>query len=651
VPQGNGIRRSKDLRARFRKFLILTNERKKMSQMTMRKRIALTVVTALTTGVLSVVATAPVANAHGGVVSLDVSNAAPTGTVNGSMFVAEKLSASGAAVVGNGTVTSVQNTARSLGLLAKDTSSGTAQTATALTSAQITLYAPVSATVVAFSASAGSFSVSSGQATTGGTATFNQTRSVVLISSISAATTVSTVWVAPSSAGTYTVSLYYHGNGAVPTTSTPAGTLAGQLTVTVTAASTASVYNAGNSFCQISNAATGAITTTSNTDSTAATVNGGSMWINFALRDGYGNALDSGNIVATATNGALIAYGNGVTTPAAGTASTVVAYDSGSGDTIRVNQGTADAPASTTVTISYNGTTICTKTVGFAGGAAKVAVTVAETQNLSTSAGLADFLADGYGRAGLFTVLVTDAAGNQLSTGVDALIGRSSALGTFSVNAASIAGQTIVSALSVDSSATQTSTTLPGRVSTGTYTCGATAGEVKTAKLDFTITATGKTITSDAFTIRCAGAPSSYTATFDKTSYTQGELATLTVKFLDSKGNAANSVSGTGGWTSVTPMLTNVSTTGAAAGLGTTGTKTYTYTVGTTTGMTAGTYTSIIDFTSLTGAGTAVKATPTYKLSAGGDTTSNADILKSIVALIASINKQIQALQKLILKR
>jgi hypothetical protein len=35
-----------------------------MSKTTLRKRIALTVVTALTTGVLSVVATAPVANAH-----------------------------------------------------------------------------------------------------------------------------------------------------------------------------------------------------------------------------------------------------------------------------------------------------------------------------------------------------------------------------------------------------------------------------------------------------------------------------------------------------------------------------------------------------------------------------------------------------------
>jgi prepilin-type processing-associated H-X9-DG protein len=365
------------------------------------------------------------------------------------------------------------------------------------------------------------------------------------------------------------------------------------------------------------------------------------MYINFALNDVYGNNLDDGNIVVTSTGGANVAYADGAEV-VAGTSGTAVAYDDGAGDSIRVTQGTADAPTSSTVTISYNGTVVCTKTVGFAGAPAKVTVTVAETQALSGTDGKADFLEDGYGRAGLFTVLVTDAAGNQVKTDT---------IGSFSANAASLAGQTIVTGLSVTSSATQTSTTLPGRVSTGTYTCGANAGEVKTAKLDYTITATGKVITSDAFTIRCAGAPYSYTASFDKASYVQGDLATLTVKFLDSKGFAANSIGSTGGWTSVTPMLTNVSATGAAAGLGTTGSKTYTYTVGTASGMTAGTYTSIIDFTTLTGAGTAVKATPTYKLTSGGDTTSNADILKSIVALIASINKQIQALQKLILKR
>jgi len=78
------------------------------------------------------------------------------------------------------------------------------------------------------------------------------------------------------------------------------------------------------------------------------------------------------------------------------------------------------------------------------------------------------------------------------------------------------------------------------------------------------------------------------------------------------------------------------------------GTSTYTLTVGTSTGLTAGSYTGVIEFS---GWPVSAKATPTYKLSTGGDTTTNADVLKSIVALIASINKQIQALQKLILKR
>jgi hypothetical protein len=619
----------------------------------MRKRISLTVVTALTTGVLTSVTTGPAANAHGTVIGLAsaVSNVAAqgTGTPNQSMFTAVVLSDSGAAVVGNGENTKVHDKAKSLGLLTKDASSGTAQTATALTGAQLSLYATV-ATDVAFVASAGSFSISSGQTATGGTATFDQTRKTMLVDiSGTTATGVGTVWVAPSSAGTYTVSMYYGANGAV-SVDTPARTLGAQITVTVVAASAGGSYSAAYSFCAIDNDGTPSFAQANNTDSVAATANGNSMYINFALNDAYNNNLSEGNIVVTATNGAFIAYADDADV-AAGTSSTAVKYDEGEGDSIRVNQGTADAPLSTTVTITYNGTTVCTKTVGFAGAPAKVAVTVLETQNLSGNAGKTDFLEDGYGRAGLFTVLLTDAAGNQVAPGANSAEARSTAVGTFSANAASLAGQTIVSALSVDQVSTQTSTTLPGRISTGIYTCGATAGEVKTAKIDFTITATGKVITSDAFTIRCAGAPYSYTASFDKASYVQGDLATLTVKFLDSKGNAANSVSGTGTWTSVTPMLTNVSATGAAAGLGNTGTKTYTYTVGTASGMTAGTYTAIIDFGTLTGAGTAVKATPTYKLSAASTDVAFSEILKSVVALIASINKQIQALQKLILQR
>jgi hypothetical protein len=50
-------------------------------------------------------------------------------------------------------------------------------------------------------------------------------------------------------------------------------------------------------------------------------------------------------------------------------------------------------------------------------------------------------------------------------------------------------------------------------------------------------------------------------------------------------------------------------------------------------------------------AGVQQKVTVAYTVANPSTTVTNEDILKSIVALIASINKQIQALQKLILKR
>jgi hypothetical protein len=78
------------------------------------------------------------------------------------------------------------------------------------------------------------------------------------------------------------------------------------------------------------------------------------------------------------------------------------------------------------------------------------------------------------------------------------------------------------------------------------------------------------------------------------------------------------------------------------------GKKTYKFTVGTTEGSFAG----VVDlpaYNSTTYSQTA--QTLSYKVAASSATVSNADVLKSIVALIASINKQIQALQKLILKR
>jgi hypothetical protein len=135
----------------------------------------------------------------------------------------------------------------------------------------------------------------------------------------------------------------------------------------------------------------------------------------------------------------------------------------------------------------------------------------------------------------------------------------------------------------------------------------------------------------------------------DKATYNQGDIAKVTVQFLDSKGNKANTVTAPGASTFTLPMMTAVDyASSATAVTKADGTVVYTFTVGTTGTFSAGTYTGIVTYSALTAAN---PATITYTVKTGGDTTSNADILKSIVALIASINKQIQALQKLILKR
>jgi len=244
----------------------------------MRKRISLTVVAALTAGVLTSVATGPAANAHMGIVNSTTATNAPTAAassgVPSGLYVAESLSTSGAAVAANFSTAGAGSvaSAKSLGLLTKDTTSATAQTATMLTSGTLSLYWLIlnSGTTVALTATSGTFGVGS-TSSIGITPTMDQTKKTALYGV--SATGVGQLWTAPSTAGTYTISAYYHGNGAVPSLGTPAGTLFGQITVTVVAASAGGSYNAGNSFCAISNAAA-SFTQANNTDGTAATLNG-----------------------------------------------------------------------------------------------------------------------------------------------------------------------------------------------------------------------------------------------------------------------------------------------------------------------------------------------------------------------------------------
>jgi hypothetical protein len=626
----------KDLQARSRKFLNLTNERKKMSKKTLRKRISLVAVSALGATLLSVVSIAP-ANAN----IYQATNSVATDNVLG---VAVGSNTAASSVFGAVTDAGVA-AFRPQGLLFKDTSSATAQTATMLPTGALVFYTLTAATAVSFIASGGTFTGALNTAadtngTTNTIGTFNSSLTHAYFGN--AATTVAVRWT-PNAAGTYTISHYETDNTTPISSSFPtSGTLRGAITVTVVATSGGGTYSAADSTCTIGS---GPLATPNTADSTATKKNGETWFINYTLKDAYGVALPAGVISATATNSALLSLGSAGATAAVGTAPQVVTATTSSGS-LRIAQPVANAPVTTSVVISYNGVAVCTKALTIRGQVEKLTVTPLGTQDLSTATtdGNALLLGDTSGRVAMFTVLATDSAGNQVAT--------PSSLGTFSAVDSTLTTTVTGIGFPANDLATATSSTDIYRYSTGGWSCGPVAGSSK-VQIKYLNLGSGKIITSDAFTAQCADNPYSFTVSLDKGTYTQGDIATMTVKFLDSKGNPANSTVATGGPnTIIMPWMTFVSATGSATTLANLqGEVKYTMTVGTTSGMTAGTYTGVVDFGALTAALTAVKATPTYKLVTGGDTTSNADVLKSIVALIASINKQIQALQKLILRR
>ena len=79
------------------------------------------------------------------------------------------------------------------------------------------------------------------------------------------------------------------------------------------------------------------------------------------------------------------------------------------------------------------------------------------------------------------------------------------------------------------------------------------------------------------------------------------------------------------------------------------GTITHTMTIGNSGTFTPGTYIGLVSYPDYNTFGAVQQVN--YSITEAVTSVTNADVLKSIVALIASINKQIQALQKLILKR
>jgi hypothetical protein len=562
----------------------------------MKQRIAVVAASALTAGFLSVVAM-PAANAAAG----DFTVSAITGQIVAPSVTA--ASAGTATIAATGTVT--------------------------------VAVAAVGSVAVELRISGGTFtSVTSG-------ATINGDGSTAFQTTVSGdGTAIAGLVAKPTGAGrNMVIKSYVSGNATANDAAAVAAAAASitpkqSLTVTVVAAGVSGVYSSAKSwFAIVDSASTGSSVT--NADTTYANIinAGGTGVISYSLKDGLDIALASTAIVyATVKSGACVI---GLTT--APTAGTMVVGVSPT-DLIYVAQAdSTNTPAATCVVeIQVDGTVAATKTFTFQGPVASITATSLGRGVVGAAS------AAGY-------IVAADAAGNLIG-GVTITGEVVSSADVAKVSAVGVAAVTARAASTVGGGTAPASTP-----TTVNWTCGA-AGSEGTAIKFKTSNGIGGYIYSPEYKVSCGNSAVTYTASLDKASYLPGDIATLTITGKDSKGFLTNDnfVLASGSTGEVMSLsgsqLTLVGTTGTETFSG--GSKSYKFVVGTTEGS----YNLVVDLPKILTATNkalygAATQTVAYKVSAGAASVSNADVLKSIVALIASINKQIQALQALILKK
>ena len=648
-------------------------ERKYMSTKTISKRVALATVVALGAGVLSLVSVSSASAAvNVAVTPSNVSAVAVPGTMN----IGTAVNTTGAPVQG----ASASSTAwASLGLLqvtnyAGTTAADNAQQAVLASNGKLLVYTALAnaQTAAVFTVVNGTFSSAALTSDTAGVA-YNNTGSTVVISdpvdAITATTQTASVVATPINAALPMIVTGYTNTGtgkqtaavnAVTAVTSSGWTQIGQVNVTVSAASVSGTVSLTNSKVIYTLQAGGisAITTNINTATSASSpadayypalgtsaynkVQYGSV----VLKDAYGVALPAGNIVqATASNGAYVAFsgisgGNTGGPTSAGTSSSAITTTTASQVSIGFTVGASVSTASsTTVTLSYNGTVVGVLPFTFTGLVAKVVLSAAQN-------GLVGGVPSTSSTTPLnsFTITAKDSAGNNIAVNT----GNTS----YPTNFSALSSGTVGTGVGLNSIAYTTTATATSSL-TGAFNCSATVAATGAIQLQY-VNTDGSLVTSNALSISCSGAPASYSAKLDKSSYNPGDLATLTVTFKDASGSVAadtglNVISSSAKTASVTGAYlspANGATSNAATATDYTsnGVVSYKFVVG----GTAGSYQAIADFP-LIDAVSGAAQTVAYSINSTG--TSLNDVLKGIVALIASINKQIAALAKLVTKK
>jgi hypothetical protein len=428
----------------------------------------------------------------------------------------------------------------------------------------------------------------------------------------------------------------YTGTGIIDGDTRSSGTLIGLWTLTVAAANAAGAVNLGESTVTQQPCITYATFSDAKNafDTTSRCANGRLGVVYVSLKDAFTSAVTGGQLSATATNGALVNVVGVQTTTSGDNYAATTAFDTTaatSNNYVLVTQPVANTAGSTTVTITYAGAVVGTKTINFAGDVATVTIlpssaTVIGNGVTSTTS------ATSYGLGVVYQI--RDAAGNAISA-TPTLTGATGAMLGASLSTSAETTLTIPSS-SATANTGYASINHPGGTATANFGAGSYQIQV--------LNGAGVAVKSNVYSVTVASQTThTFTASFDKAVYAAGDFATLTISAKDINGLPMPTGKTMPGLViSVTSGLTATGATCDSASTFTAGSKTCVFAVGNT----AGSYSWSVALT------TATAQSPVTGVIKQTDTAvSNADVLKSIVALIASINKQIAALQKLILKR
>jgi hypothetical protein len=399
----------------------------------------------------------------------------------------------------------------------------------------------------------------------------------------------------------------------------------------IAVASCDNTVSLGDSYAQL-RADTGAATSNVNVSGGATvgyTAAGQKSYLALDLNDAYGAAVDTTSLALTAT----VTGGCTINWDEVAASGTTTAVDTGANnDAENLVIFGDNTPRSCTVTVTLGTTTVATKTVLFTGDAATLAIVPASTSSYWThnNAGSG---AVGEANVDAIAYVTKDSAGNIINTGGTPTLTD----GTGSQQ------QTSVTAGTYASTAMRTNGLATLDVSTGSASASFGAGtyRLKVVRLSdgaavYSAVTTANNSSSSYFT---------FEVSWDKATYNIGDIMTMSVTLKDSGGRLAPDNTQVGANVNIVVNGATEAVPEASTDKTTNGVKKYYFSAGTTAAAYG--YSATLP---ANGSGQGV-VTGTYTIKDPNAGATNADVLKSIVALIASINKQIQALQKLILKR